>query len=271
MSVAAPAQAFKAPARTVATTVALAGVGLHTGAPAKVTLHPEEAGAGLAFLAGGERVPVHPDQARTPGGCTVLGAARTVEHLLAAVLVAGVTDLTIELDGPEVPGLDGSALPWLELIGEPVTTGWTEGLQVGGPTRLEAHGGVAVAEPAGGLEVAVTVAFPGLHQACQAGPDDLASVLDARTFLLHAQLDAVLAAGQGQGVRPGGVVVWGPRGSLVPLRSPDEPARHKALDLLGDLALVGCPVRGRFTVDRGSHALHVALVRAFAPPRSRSG
>ena len=91
----------------------------------------------------------------------------------------------------------------------------------------------------------------------------------ARTFLPHASLDAVLASGRGQGVEPGSVVLLGPRGPVVPVRGPDECVRHKALDLLGDLALAGVPLLGRFEVVRGTHALHHALVRAVTAPEQR--
>lgn len=246
------------------------GVGLHGGSPSRVRLHPEPAGTGLWLRQGRGRWRIGPENARAPGGCTVVGPVSTVEHLLGALFLAGITDLTVEVEGSEIPGLDGSAGPWLACL-ESVSTGWTEGRCLPALT-VEAEGGLAGIEPAEGFAVEVGIDFgPGLRQRVVLSGEELVGVASARTFFPHARLDALLAAGAGRGVRSDGVVVWGARGPLVPLRMPDEPVRHKVLDLLGDLALLGTALRGRVRVERGSHALHLALVRACGPSPSRSG
>jgi UDP-3-O-[3-hydroxymyristoyl] N-acetylglucosamine deacetylase len=261
---------FKLPARTVRDVRTLSGIGLHSGEMTRVTLRPATAGVGLWVTGQQGRLAVHVREARAPGGATVLGAVRTVEHLLSAVVSVGITDLEIEVRGSEIPAVDGSARPWVELLGQPVITGTTVGFAPTSVVRVEHAGGWGVVEPADHLSLAVHVDFPSLQQSFRAS--DLSCVQDARTFLFHRDLDRVRAAGLGKGVRPGGAVVWGERGPLVPLRHPDEPARHKMLDLLGDLALLGRPLRAHVEVYKGSHALHQELVRRLADalPQSRS-
>ncbi|MCB9673683.1 MAG: UDP-3-O-acyl-N-acetylglucosamine deacetylase [Alphaproteobacteria bacterium] len=256
---------FKAPAKTPADTVRIEGVGLHSGAPCAVELRPSRAG-GLRLVKGGRVVPVHVDHVDAPGGSTRFpGLVETPEHLLAAVVGLGITDLEIRVEGPEIPALDGSAAQWAEQLGEPVITGEYAGLAVEAPVSVEAFGGTARAWPADTLQIAVDVDFGpacrGAFELAVTPASFRAELAWARTFLPHADLDAVQAAGRGRGAGPGSVVLLGARGPLVPLRGPDEPIRHKALDLLGDLALVGAPLRGRFEVTRGTHALHHALVR----------
>ncbi|MEZ4320070.1 MAG: UDP-3-O-acyl-N-acetylglucosamine deacetylase [Myxococcota bacterium] len=257
---------FNTPAKTLAHTVSLEGAGLHSGAPCRVELRPAQ-GGGLRFVKGGRVTPVHVDHADAPGGSTRFpGCVETPEHLLAAVVGLGITDLEVHVDGPEVPALDGSALTWVEALGEPVITGVSRGLAVSAPVEVAVDGGWARALPSDGLELWVDVDF---GPACRGSfalavdPGSFRRELAwARTFLPHAMLDAVVAAGRGRGAEPGSVVLLGARGPLVPVRGPDECVRHKALDLLGDLALAGLPLRGRFEVVRGTHALHHALVRA---------
>lgn len=273
MNVPVPGQMFNTAARTIRCARELKGVGLHTGAPALVRVHPAVRGHGLQLVSRSGRSHVHVDHATAPGGRTALGDLQTVEHLLAAVLAAGITDLDILVEGPEIPAVDGSAAPWAALLDDPVLIGEIEAWTPSEPVIVEAFGGTACFTPGQELVLDVTVDFPGLQQSRrQTAPFD--AILDARTFTLHARLDALAAAGFGRGLRNDAVVVWGPRGSLVPLRHPDEPARHKILDLLGDLALFGRPLGGTVRVVAGSHALHQELVRrcvACDPRLSRSG
>jgi len=256
---------FNCDAKTLGAPVRFAGVGLHSGAACEVELRPAHSG-GLRFLHRGRTLPVHISQASAPGGSTLLGGQLdTPEHLLAALVGLGITELEIAVTGPEIPGLDGSARDWVQGLGELVCVGSTAGLEVSEPVEIEGFGGIARAWPGDRLELAVEVDF---GPACRGrfelvmSPERFHEELCwARTFLPHRMLGAVHAAGRGRGAKPGSVVVLGERGPLVPVRSADECVRHKALDLLGDLALFGAPVRGRFELVRGTHALHQALVR----------
>ncbi len=268
MNVAVPAQMFKLPARTIRRAAVVRGRGLHGGRPAVVRLFPEPAGTGIRLVSGTVRLRLCPAHGRAARGCSWWGPVRTVEHFLAALQIAGITDLTVDVEGEELPGLDGSAAMWLEAVEPTVVTGETWGYTLGW-ARVARGGGWAWSEPAQRLVLDVSIVFPGLHQ--RRITMDLREVADARTFALHASLPGLRAAGRGRGLGPGRAVVWGPRGSLVPLRHADEPVRHKILDLLGDLAFVGGPVRGRVRVCRGSHRLHLELVRACGRWRSRCG
>lgn len=256
---------FNTPSRTIAAATVVRGRGLHGGEPVTVQLRPLESGAGLVFVRGAERVRTGPATAHAGPGFSAVGPVRTVEHLLAATLLRGVTDLEVVLDGDELPGLDGSALPWLEALGEPVQTGWSEGVALQAAS-VRQQGGEAVVEPHDALVVTVEADFGPPYQACCTW-DGSEEVAAARTFALHRDLPAL--ADRGHGLDE--VLILGPRGPLVPTRSDDEWLQHKLLDLLGDLALVGRPIRGRVRVARGSHRLHLALIRACVPPPSRSG
>lgn len=255
---------FNSPARTLVAPVAVSGRGLHTGDPVKVHLRPAEPGAGLQFHLQGVVVRVGLHTATAGPGYSAVGPVRTVEHLLAGCLLTGVTDLQVHLDAPELPGLDGSALPWLEALENTVETGSTLGWTARA-SRVEQAGGVATVTPAASLEVRVELDFGGPYRATLDW-DGTSACAAARTFARHRDLPAL--ADRGHGLDE--VLILGPRGPLVPARSPDEWAQHKLLDLLGDLMLAGAPVRGSFRVQRGSHRLHLAMLRACAPPPSRS-
>ena len=249
-------------------TVLREGMGVHTGVRCAVRLRPVPWGTGLVVRAGAHQAQVHVRSASAPGGCTVLAVGphtvATPEHVLAAVIGLGVTDLAIEVEGPEVPILDGSALPWVEALRE---AGIREGS--GGAVRVvteEVHvraaGGEAWIRPSDRLRVSVEVAWPGLvgtaHTAL--GDDFVTEVAPARTFVFAEDIPRLLALGRGLGATRENTVVWGQSREL---RFSDEPVRHKLLDAVGDLALAGCPIRGHLHVLRGSHSLHHAVIRAW--------
>jgi UDP-3-O-[3-hydroxymyristoyl] N-acetylglucosamine deacetylase len=261
-----PAQMFNLPAKTIGQGAHITGIGLHSGTPSSVRFEPAPAGHGVVFVAAGQRVPARWDLADGPAGSTRLPGVATPEHLLAAVMGLGITDLLVHLEGSEVPHLDGSALPWVQALGETVCTGTVRARTVDSPVVVEAFGGIARVLPCDRLELAVRVDFgAGLRGDVElvVTPESFVRELCwARTFVPHASLPEQVASGRGRGAGPGDVVVWGPRGPLVPVRSADEPVRHKALDALGDLALAS-PLFARFEVERGSHALHLAALRAW--------
>lgn len=215
--------------------------------------------------------------------CTLIGNAAgatvsTVEHIMAALAGTGVHNAVVEIDGPEAPILDGSAAPWARAIlaaglrpqGAPVRA-----LRILRPVAVAEGAAAARLEPASGMHIAFAIDFPvpaigrqgvALNMANGAFLRELA---DCRTFALEAEIAALRAAGLAQGGSLDNAVVFGAAGALNPggLRRPDEPVRHKALDALGDLALAGGPILGRYTGERAGHALTNALLRAlFADP-----
>ena len=191
-----------------------------------------------------------------------------VEHLLAALYVRGWwRDLVIEVSADELPTLDGSAAPWLQAIDSlgsppPVPEALVVGQKVGlelAQTRLQVHPGAT------SLDVHIDFEHPAISQQHWHGtPETYADVLDARTFGFTKDLEMLREQGLAAHVTTENVIVFDNTGPLTPLRSADEPVRHKALDALGDLFLLGRPLTGRLTITRGSHRSHVVFARLLA-------
>jgi UDP-3-O-[3-hydroxymyristoyl] N-acetylglucosamine deacetylase len=257
--------------RTIGRAVRRAGIGLHSGRACAVTLAPARLGEGVVFLTAAGPVPADVEHAEAGAGATVLvagdGRVSTPEHLLAALSALRVTDVTLELEGEEVPALDGSAAGWVEAIDEagrvefPTFFVMARERVFRQTIVVEGHGGRAVFEPGASLlTVAIDYGAGGPAGALSVALTEQAfrdEVCWARTFVREADIERLRAAGRGRGATEENTVVW-PGASL---RAPDEPVRHKALDAWGDLALLG-PFLARVEVTRGSHALHLALVRA---------
>ena len=264
---------------TLAQPVVRSGIGLHSGQTTTVTLRPWDQ-PGFFILddaPGSAPVRLEPSQVRDSQLCTTLdfGARRvaTVEHLLAALAGCGLSHVAIELSGDEIPLLDGSALGWVEAIAE-------AGLQRAATPRPAApelqqavvlHRGASVitATPADRFQLIGVIDFPqpaiGRQQFSialtpQAFVDEIAP---ARTFGFRDQVEQLRAAGLIQGgALDNALVCDGDHWLNPPLRFPDEPVRHKLLDLIGDLALVGFP-QAQVLVYRGSHGLHTDLAAAL--------
>lgn len=271
---------------TLATTVQRQGIGLHSGAMATITLRPALAQTGRVFvrtdLPGQPHIPAQlamVDQTilsteLRQGDATV----RTVEHLLAALVGFGVDNLYIDIDGPEVPLLDGSALGWVEAIQEagiesqdqPVAP-----LTLSQPITLQQGDAWIAAFPAAAPRLTYGIDFDVAaigHQwfswqptADPLAPEGFASVIaPARTFGLAHQIEAL----QQQGLIKGGslenALVCSHEGWVnPPLRFEQEPVRHKLLDLIGDLGLLGRLPQAHVVAYKASHRLHVALAQAI--------
>jgi UDP-3-O-[3-hydroxymyristoyl] N-acetylglucosamine deacetylase len=275
--------------RRLAADIACRGTGLHTGRTISMTLRPAAAGAGIAFLRAdlGALVPATFDNVGSTRLCTSLGSGEarvdTVEHVMAALAAAGVDDAIVELDGPEVPILDGSAEPFLFLIGcagladQPLSA--ARSIEVVKPVRVGQ--GEAWAEllpnPEFAFDAELSIDFavaPAIGRqslALRVTRESFARELAAaRTFTLAEEVRALRAAGLALGgglhnaVVVDGAEVLNPEG----LRSADEFVRHKLLDVVGDLALAGAPLAARFRGHRTGHALNNQLLRALMADRS---
>lgn len=265
---------------TLASVVELGGVGLHSGSSTRVRLQASQRpGYHVGWLDRPDlpALRLHPSQVCDTRLCTALqlGERRlaTVEHLLAALVGCGVSQAEILVDGEEIPLLDGSALPWVEAIG-------SAGLQPLGPrpaVPLPADGLIerrgrsfAAVLPAERLSIGVAIEFPQAAIGRQLFSLELtpqqfvAEIAPARTFGFREQIDQLLAAGLIRGgALENALVCDGDSWLNPPLRFDQEPVRHKLLDLLGDLALVGLP-QAQIFAYRGSHQLHTALARSMA-------
>jgi UDP-3-O-[3-hydroxymyristoyl] N-acetylglucosamine deacetylase len=265
--------------RTLAAEVHTSGVGLHSGASCRVRLAPaSRPGFWVGWLDRPTGAPerLSPVQVCETTLCTALqvGDRRlaTVEHLLAALAGTGVTQAEIWVQGPEIPLLDGSALPWVELIAEAGLRELAPAAELPAlprPVSVYEGGGWVTAVPAPALHLGAAIEFsePAIGRQFQALPLTPArfvqEIAPARTFGLRSQVEQLRAAGliQGGGL-DNALVCDGDRWLNPPLRYADEPVRHKILDLLGDLALAGLP-RAQVFAYRGSHRLHTALAAAL--------
>lgn len=254
---------------TLSHTVRRSGVGLHGGRPCAVTLRPaDRPGWTLCGALVGPAVIADATLATTL--TTPAGPVSTVEHLFAALAGCGVDDVAIDVEGGEVPALDGSAAPWVAAIDAAAPVGAAAPapapLIVERPLRVGDDRRWIAVTPAERLELAVAIDFPLIgRQAFEAPAADFRAVADARTFGFARDAAALRAAGRALGAGLHNAAVFDDAGRpLDPLRHPDEPARHKWLDLLGDLALLGRPLRARVEAYAAGHALHHRLVRALA-------
>lgn len=272
---------------TLRSTVRFEGVALHAGVPVRLSVHPAPAGSGIVFeridlpLPRKDRtVVVSPAALIDSALCTRIGNAAgatvaTIEHLMAALAGCGIHNARIRLDGPEVPILDGSARPFVRAflaVGLRRQDAPVEAIRV--LRRVEVRAGDAWArlDPAPHLSIRFEIDFPddpaigrqvkALDMINGAFVRELA---DSRTFCRRRDVEAMRAAGLALGGSYDNAVVVDGARILNPggLRHADEPVRHKMLDALGDLAVAGAPILGRYTGFRAGHALTGRLVQAL--------
>lgn len=272
---------------TIASSVTMRGAGLHTGREIEMVLRPAAAGTGVVFhrtdRPGAPPVAARLDQVTGTVSCVALGGdggVQTVEHLLSAAWALGVDNLRVEIDGPEVPGMDGSALPFVRALREAGVRGQESTrpvLQVQSAVWAgDAERAWAVALPAERLSITCVVTLsgsPSSHGGAAAG--DQAATFDAaaadyeetiapaRTWGYERDAAALRARGMALGASLDNTLAIGDSGFLNTPRFPNEPARHKVLDLLGDLALLGADLRAAVIAVRAGHTLHLALARAL--------
>lgn len=270
------------------------GVGLHSGLLTKVRVLPAEIGEGRYFvridLPGEPVIPAQLAAVRQTTLSTELGAAsdekasvRTVEHLLAALTASGVDDARIEIDGPEIPLLDGSAKNWVEAIQEVGLTRQTDTeTEITSPSSPSSLSPRLLTEPISVYQgdafvtalPAPTIRFtygidftlPAIgNQWCSWAPDQenfAEAIAPARTFGLAHQVDQLRQAGLIKGGSLDNALVCDESGWLnPPLRFSNEPARHKLLDLVGDLSLLGTIPVAHFLAYKASHKLHIQLAK----------
>jgi UDP-3-O-acyl N-acetylglucosamine deacetylase len=261
------------------------GVGFITSTPVRARFLPAPADAGIVFvrvdLTGRPTVPAVAAAVTGTARRTTLGppphGITLVEHLLAALAGLRVDNCTVELDGPEPPGLDGSAAGFVQAIqsaGITLQTARRPLYTVTDPVIVSAGGATIGLHPADGpglrasylLDYGVFGPIPRQAHTLDVRPENFVpEVASCRTFLTEDEARALRAQGVGAHLTAADVVVFGPRGPIDnTLRFADEPARHKVLDLLGDLSLCGFDLAGHLVAYRSGHALNVELARRLA-------
>jgi UDP-3-O-[3-hydroxymyristoyl] N-acetylglucosamine deacetylase / 3-hydroxyacyl-[acyl-carrier-protein] dehydratase len=265
--------------KTLARPATLEGIGLHLGVACKLTFQPARARQGIVFrrtdCPGQPRIRAHVSEVSSSERRTQLGkgdhAVHTVEHVLAAVSGMEIDDITIDMNGPEPPILDGSAAPFLTALSEAgmaSVEGEPEFLHLTEPVRIIDGASVYEAYPHDGLELDVTIEFPHPLIGKQSRrfnitQESFASELSrARTFGFVHEVDALRAKGLIKGASLDNAVVLDDNDILSgDLRWNDEFVRHKAMDCVGDLALAGARVRARIVAVKPSHRGTVTLIR----------
>lgn len=262
--------------KTVSEDVIIKGTGLHSGTSATIRLMPHD--GGMTVRRRGQEMSASWDNVRPSRLCTLLVSPddpsfslSTTEHLMAALWGAGVTDVIIEVSGPEVPILDGSALPFLNAI---LGAGVVElgedrqALVIDKPVFYRDGDAFTALLPHDGFGAEFHIEFSHRMISSQSFDMEGSSFADdlapARTFCMEADVRRMRASGLALGGTKENAVVFSDDGVITPggLRFRDEPVRHKLLDALGDLHLAGVDIVGRFVGHKSGHLMTNMLLRA---------
>jgi UDP-3-O-[3-hydroxymyristoyl] N-acetylglucosamine deacetylase len=276
---------------TLRAPVTLTGIGVHSGAPASICLKPSSANSGVVFLRKGiEGAPaqlIHAKHTKVSATelCTVIGdkaaaSVATIEHLMSACAGLGLDNVLVEIDGPEMPIMDGSAAEFvaaIESTGVVALSAARRYLKILQPVRIEQGRAFAELRPSEeGFRLDVEIDFDTAVIGRQRKVFDLEPVAYAREisrartfgfmrdveqlwkagFALGASLDNTVAVGDDKVINPEG------------LRYADEFVRHKVLDAIGDLALAGYPIQGEFRSYCGGHRMNVRILEALFADRA---
>ncbi|MDE0983540.1 MAG: UDP-3-O-acyl-N-acetylglucosamine deacetylase [Yoonia sp.] len=272
---------------TLKSNVTFSGVGLHTGAPVMLVLRPAPANNGIVFrrvdIAGDnaltavwDNVAVSPLNTRLTNSAGV--TVSTIEHLMAALAGTGVHNVIVDIDGPEVPIMDGSAAAFVRgIVGAGLTrlSAPLYAIEILSNVIVEDGPAMAMLSPATSLQIDFDIDFTDAAIGRQAKTLNMANgafvreLCDSRTFCRSSDVDAMRANGLALGGTLENAVVVDGDQVLSPggLRHSDEAVRHKMLDALGDLYTAGAPILGRYTGVRAGHAMTNRLLQAlFAQP-----
>lgn len=263
--------------KTLRKAVHLEGVGLHTGSHAVVDVLPAQADSGIAFtlLSGGKSVtvPATAEHVVDTSRATVVGrdgaSVSTTEHLLSALLAAGVSNAEIRVEGREIPIADGSAREFFDAIESAGIVSQTSPRPVFAPTEpfvVQSADRMVAVLPAPAFRVRFVADFPApIGTQYFYGEIDAALYRDeiagARTFGYLHEVEALRARGLALGGSLDNALVFAPDGPMQPLRWPNEVVRHKVLDLIGDFALLGAWPQAEIVAIKSGHELHALVAR----------
>lgn len=244
------------------------GVGLHTGVPCSVQVEPAPAGSGLRFRAAGVEIPALAEYVVETARATVVGkdgvTISTIEHLLAALFGMGISNALIHVDGPEIPVADGSAKTWVDLIEQAGITGQSEVRERYVPTApvfVRDGERAIIVLPATHFRVKFLADFaPPIgtqYFDSELSPEVFSrEIASARTFGYLHEVQALLDRGLAKGGTLENALVFAPDGPMQEMRWPNEPVRHKVLDLIGDFALLGAWPQCEVVAIKSGHKLH---------------
>jgi UDP-3-O-[3-hydroxymyristoyl] N-acetylglucosamine deacetylase/3-hydroxyacyl-[acyl-carrier-protein] dehydratase len=269
------------PQKTIAGEASISGRGLFTGVETTLTFKPAPVGHGVVFvrtdLSRPVRIPALVQHVTKRSRRTAIrngaDSVETIEHCMSAVAGLGIDNIEIEVTGGEVPGVDGSCLPFVELL---LKTGLVEQpaekmfLTITTPVEVRDGGATLLASPPvvdefqilydldyGNIEPIKQQLFS--YQLGGTFPEEIAP---ARTFVTKVEADMLRSRGLGTHLQPGDVLVLDTTGPIgTEYRFINECVRHKVLDLIGDLYLLGCGIKGRIVAYKSGHSLNHALVR----------
>jgi UDP-3-O-[3-hydroxymyristoyl] N-acetylglucosamine deacetylase len=266
----------------------VSGIGVHSGREAAVTLHPAEVDSGIYFYrtncgSGAEReIPADYRYVSATELCTTVGldgvSVATIEHLMATLRAVGVDNVMVEVDGPEIPVMDGSAEAFLDAVeqaGIAQQAAKRRYVKVHNTIRVESGKSFAEFRPYDGSRVEIEIDFanPLIGRqsiGIEVTPDSFRSELArARTFGFLADVEQLWARGLCLGASLDNAVVLGDDRVINPegLRYRDEFVRHKALDAVGDIGLASAPILGCYKSHRGGHRLNVLALEALFADR----
>jgi UDP-3-O-[3-hydroxymyristoyl] N-acetylglucosamine deacetylase / 3-hydroxyacyl-[acyl-carrier-protein] dehydratase len=269
------------PQKSIAAEASVSGRGLFTSTPATLTFKPAPPGHGIVFvrtdLSRPVRIPALVQHVTKRSRRTAIKSGadtvETIEHCMSAVAGLGLDNLEIEITGPEVPGMDGSSLPFVEaltkagIVEQPAER---QSLTITAPLEVRDGGAALIASPPNAEELQIFYDldygnFEPIKQqffAYELSGSYAAEIAPSRTFVTKAEADTLRARGLGTHLQPGDVLVIDTTGPIdTQFRFPNECVRHKVLDLLGDLYLLGCPIRGKIVAHKSGHSLNHVLVR----------
>lgn len=270
--------------KTLAAPVTLAGVGIHTGKQSRITLKPAPVNHGLIFSKVGTKkvIPAHFSSVVSTSLATTVGHADdpesrifTIEHVLSALFGMGITNVLLEVEGPEIPILDGSAAPFVEAISEVgiVAQPYTAPiLKILKPIKVYENDAICELLPRESMRLTTSIDFPhpkiGLQTfALELTPQSFAEqVSRARTFGFLRDLDKLRKLNLALGASVENVLAFSEDGILNAegMRYANECVRHKLLDAVGDLALCGSWIEGEMVSYRGGHSMHLNLLKALS-------
>jgi UDP-3-O-[3-hydroxymyristoyl] N-acetylglucosamine deacetylase len=266
----------------------LSGVGVHSGQTVSLVLHPAEANSGICFhrATGGARhceIPADYRHVEATQLCTAVGVAgasvATVEHLMATLSALAVDNVIVEIDGPEVPVMDGSAEPFVDAIdqvGVVALAAPRRYIKVLKPVRVDIGDGFGEFRPCEGTRIEVEIDFSNPLIGRQAYEADIdgerfrGEIARSRTFGFLAEVEDLWARGFALGASLDNAVVIADDRIVNPegLRYADEFVRHKALDAIGDIALAGAPILGCYRSFKGGHRLNIKALATLLADES---